>query len=142
MSDDDVIATEPITEDVAAAKKREKFLKRRFTAETAPPALTAAGVEQVEWWPSKSQFTRWWMYVVEDMGADDCGWWYARCPIHDPLAEGEMSALISFQHGVVRCLTEDGEKCHPGRKYITLQNAREGHIERVLGANDAATPTA
>lgn len=58
--------------------------------------------------PSPSQ-TRLFGHLIMDLDPD-LGWWYARCPFHDPqnhFGRSVPSAMINFAHGSFRCLADD-----------------------------------
>lgn len=137
MTTDDVVEAPPRDQAAIDAARLERRIKRQFADDdTAPPALRSSGVAH-EFWPSRAQFTRWWMYVDPSLGVMDEGWWYAKCPIHDDKAEGEVSAQVNFKHGMLRCLDEEGD-CHKGKRGITLTNVVEAVMDRLTGgeAND------
>ena len=100
-----------------AARLIEKKGARRYTAEDAPPSLAAA-TDKAEWWPTKVQYARFNMYLKPRLGVTAEGSWHACCPMHDPKAKGEASALIQFSEGHFICLSV----CHDGKKAMTLSN--------------------
>ena len=130
MSDDDA------TEEARKIKEAKEVLRksRRFTRQDAPPELTAAECS-TDFWPSKAQFKRWSMYVLWDMGVTPDGWWYGRCPGHDPMGDGEASALISFSAGSLRCLGEGDDSCHPNKRGISLVNALDVAVRKLVGTD-------
>ena len=119
------------------AARLARRAKRQFTDDdSAPTDLRSSGVAH-EYWPTRSQHTRWWMYVDSSLGVLDEGWWYARCPLHDAECDGEISAQINFKHGMLRCL-DDTQGCHEGKRGITLTNAIAVVLDRLnREANDA-----
>ena len=117
----------PLGREAARAARRAK---RQFpNDETAPEALHRSGIAH-EFWPTRSQYTRWWMYVDPALGVLDEGWWYVQCPLHDPEADGDISGMINFKHGMLRCLDETAG-CHPGKRGITLSNAITALADRI-----------
>jgi hypothetical protein len=119
----------PEPKDMEAARALRRA-KRQFTDDdSAPTVLRSSGVPH-EFWPSRAQFTRWWPFVESAMGSDDEGWWYAICPVHDTAMEHGMSAMISFRHGMLRCLGDAG--CHEGKTGMTLTNAVEAMADRMF----------
>ncbi len=125
------------------AARLARRTKRQFSDDdTAPESLRSSGVEHC-YWPTRSQYTRWWMYIVPEFGVLDEGWWYAHCPLHDPDTEGsEVSAQINFKHGMLRCLAAEDKGCHEGKRGITLSNVIAVIVDRMIGDADdeAAQP--
>jgi hypothetical protein len=134
--------TDPAVPEVdRTAARAERRAKRQFANDdTAPPDLRSSEVAH-EFWPTRAQYTRWWMYVDPALGILDDGWWYAQCPIHDPEADGDISAQVNFKHGMLRCLDETAE-CHKGRKGMTLTNVIDAVMVRLTGgASDGEAET-
>jgi hypothetical protein len=127
-------------EDARAARRAKRWYQDN---DTAPDYLRSSGVPH-EHWPSRAQYTRWSPFLLEGMGADDLGWWYAKCPLHDPGMDGELSAMIHFKHGMLRCTREvdDDHPCHPGKTGITLSNvvgAMLSRLQQIDGEDDGGT---
>ena len=132
------IASEVLSEEeTLKIRADERFAKRRFTDDTAPSALAVANVER-QWWPTKVQYKKLWMYVMPEMGVTPEGWWYACCPVHDPNVNGAMSALFNFSTGSMRCLADPS--CHPAAKAMTLNNAIMASMSKLTG-DDVQTTT-
>lgn len=125
---DDLALPQPRDREAARLARR---LKRQFPEDdTAPEQLRSSAVAH-PYWPTRSQHTRWWMYIDPTLGVMDDGWWYAKCPLHDEQAEGEVSAQINFKHGMLRCLKGDDSECHSGKRGITLSNVIALQADRV-----------
>lgn len=111
----------------------KKAAARRFNINNIPHGIAAAECSP-EYWPTKAQYRRWAMYLQTEKGVSPDGWWFGCCPIHDPMGRGETSAQISFVAGAMRCLS--GEGCHPGQRAISLVNAMDVVMQRLV-ADDA-----